>query len=176
MRPVGLKSLHLTLQLLGKSPAECQVSKVAGFTFFLHIYIYIHVSCDMWLCICVLQKKKKEGEKHFQSHRTTNSALCSRISRRTDGHSGLIMQTVQKARDWLINFNCERKETVRREHECMYIWRLVSRVCGNSGMCWTSVFLRGVLMNRARPCCCHLGPVRIVWSVWWIFSPSQGQS
>lgn len=135
MRPVGLKSLHLTLQLLGKSPAECQVSKVAGFTFFFYIYIYIFtylVICD---CVSVCCKKKKEGEKHFQSHRTTNSALCSRISGRTDGHSALITQTVQKARDWLINFNCERKETVRREHECMYIWRLVSRVCGNSGMC-----------------------------------------
>lgn len=149
MRPVGLKSLHLTLQLLGKSPAECQVSKVAGFTFFFYIYIYIFtylVICDCVSVCC--KKKKKEGEKHFQSHRTTNSALCSRISRRTDGHSGLITQTVQKARDWLINFNCERKETVRREHECMYIWRLVSRVCGNSGMCWTSVFLRGVLMKQ----------------------------
>lgn len=136
MRPVGRKSSHLTLQLLSKSPAECQVSKVAGFTFFFYIYIYIFtylVICDCVSVCC--KKKKKEGEKHFQSHRTTNSALCSRISRRTDGHSGLIMQTVQKARDWLINFNCERKETVRREHECMYIWRLVSRVCGNSGMC-----------------------------------------
>lgn len=149
MRPVGLKSLHLTLQLLGKSPAECQVSKVAGFTFFFYIYIYIFtylVICDCVSVCC--KKKKKEGEKHFQSHRTTNSALCSRISGRTDGHSALITQTVQKARDWLINFNCERKETVRREHECMYIWRLVSRVCGNSGMCWTSVFLRGVLMKQ----------------------------
>lgn len=149
MRPVGRKSSHLTLQLLGKSPAECQVSKVAGFTFFFYIYIYIFtylVICDCVSVCC--KKKKKEGEKHFQSHRTTNSALCSRISGRTDGHSGLIMQTVQKARDWLINFNCERKETVRREHECMYIWRLVSRVCGNSGMCWTSVFLRGVLMKQ----------------------------
>lgn len=149
MRPVGLKSSHLTLQLLGKSPAECQVSKVAGFTFFFYIYIYIFtylVICDCVSVCC--KKKKKEGEKHFQSHRTTNSALCSRISGRTDGHSGLITQTVQKARDWLINFNCERKETVRREHECMYIWRLVSRVCGNSGMCWTSVFLRGVLMKQ----------------------------
>lgn len=149
MRPVGRKSSHLTLQLLGKSPAECQVSKVAGFTFFFYIYIYIFtylVICDCVSVCC--KKKKKEGEKHFQSHRTTNSALCSRISRRTDGHSALITQTVQKARDWLINFNCERKETVRREHECMYIWRLVSRVCGNSGMCWTSVFLRGVLMKQ----------------------------
>lgn len=136
MRPVGRKSSHLTLQLLGKSPAECQVSKVAGFTFFFYIYIYIFtylVICDCVSVCC--KKKKKEGEKHFQSHRTTNSALCSRISGRTDGHSALITQTVQKARDWLINFNCERKETVRREHECMYIWRLVSRVCGNSGMC-----------------------------------------
>lgn len=149
MRPVGRKSSHLTLQLLGKSPAECQVSKVAGFTFFFYIYIYIFtylVICDCVSVCC--KKKKKEGEKHFQSHRTTNSALCSRISGRTDGHSALITQTVQKARDWLINFNCERKETVRREHECMYIWRLVSRVCGNSGMCWTSVFLRGVLMKQ----------------------------